>query len=62
MIEAALWESAKSRYAQAADHLMDCAAADIEIEDYGAFESHDAFVQRLRKCYAHKAGFWTRVT
>ena len=62
MIEAALWESAKSRYAQAADHLMDCAAADIEIEDYGAFESHDAFVRRLRKRYAHKAGFWTRVT
>jgi hypothetical protein len=62
MIEATLRDAAKTRYAQAADHLMDCAAADLEIEEYGRFESHDAFVQRLRKRYSGKAAFWTRVT
>jgi hypothetical protein len=62
MIEAALREGAKARYAQAADHLMDCAAADLEIEGYGRFESNDAFVQRLRKRHAGKVAFWTRVT
>ena len=61
MIEHALWEGRSTRYAHAADHLMDCAAADTEIADYGRFPPHAVFVERLRDVHKHKASFWARV-
>jgi hypothetical protein len=61
MIDHALWDGRSTRYAHAADHLMDCAAADAEIADYGRFLSHDAYVARLREVHRHKSSFWVRI-
>ncbi len=61
MINETLWEARTARYAAAADHLMDCAAADSEIETYGSFASHDKFLRTLRETHKHKASFWKRV-
>jgi hypothetical protein len=61
MINDTLWEARTARYAAAADHLMDCAAADSEIETYGGFATHDAYLQSLRETHKHKASFWKRV-
>ncbi|MEH6647254.1 DUF6880 family protein [Sulfitobacter sp.] len=61
IIDRALWEGQSSRYAQAADCIMDCAAADADISDYGRFASHDAYLENLRNQYKHKASFWARV-
>lgn len=61
IIERALWEGGSSHYAQAADSIMDCAAADADINDYGRFASHDAYLESLRNHYKHKASFWARV-
>ena len=61
MIDHALWDGRSTRYGHAADHLMDCAAADAEIADYGKFLSHDAYVARLREVHRHKSSFWARV-
>lgn len=61
IIDDTLWEARTARYVAAADHLMDCAAADNEIETYGGFVSHDVYLQKLRKTHKHKASFWKRV-
>ena len=61
MINHALWEGRSTRYGHAVDHLMDCAAADNEIEDYGAFQSHDKYVDLLREAHKHKSSFWARL-
>jgi hypothetical protein len=61
MIEQALREGQSVRYAQAADHLMDCAAAEGDIADYGRFIAHGEFVEVLRLRHRHKAAFWKRI-
>lgn len=61
MIDHALAEGRTSRYGHAADHLMDCAAADQELADYGRFPSHDAFERYLRETHKHKSSFWARL-
>jgi TPR repeat protein len=61
MIEYTLWEGRSSRYAHAADHLMDCAAAEAEITDYSRFIPHPDYVEQLRVTHKHKASFWARV-
>lgn len=62
MIDSILWEGQSTRYAQAADFIMDCAAEDAEIYDYGRFASHDAYLEGLRNQFKHKASFWTKFT
>ncbi len=61
MIDHALWDGRSKQYAQVVDHLMDCAAADNEIEDYGRFQPHHTYLERLRERYAHKVSFWAKV-
>jgi hypothetical protein len=61
MIERTLFDGRASRYAQAADQLMDCAAADADITDYEALAPHDDFLRALRARYERKASFWARV-
>lgn len=61
MIDYTLWDSRAKQYAQIVDYLMDCAAADNEIEDYGSFHSHQTYLEGLRERYAHKASFWAKV-
>lgn len=61
MIDFALWDGRASRYGHAADHLMDCAAADGDITDYGRFPSHQTYVEHLRVQHKHKSSFWARL-
>ena len=59
MIDFALTQSRSSRYGHAARHLRDCAGLASAIADYGAFETHDAYVARLRRDHGRKTGFWS---
>ena len=61
MIEDTLTGAKSSRYKHAARHLLECASLAPSIRDFGAFETHDAFVARLRTGHGRKAGFWGQV-
>jgi len=61
MINHTLWDGRSTRYTYAADHLMDCAAVDAEITDYGRFTAHGAYMERLREAHKHKSSFWAKV-
>lgn len=61
MIEAALVEGRTSRYAAAADYLMDCTAADLDIVEYGPFAPHHIYLEDLRARHKHKSSFWARI-
>ena len=61
MIDYALTEGRSTRYGHAADHLMDCAAVDDEISDYGSFASHLSYLEDLRTRHDRKTSFWRRV-
>jgi hypothetical protein len=61
MIDFALKQARSSRYGHAARHLRDCAGLASAIAEYGAFETHDAYVARLRREHGRKVGFWTLV-
>ncbi|MCX7567775.1 hypothetical protein OS189_15635 [Sulfitobacter sp. F26169L] len=61
MINHALWQSRTNRYAQAADHIQDCAAADNDIADYGRFPSHQIYMESLRAAHRHKTSFWAKL-
>lgn len=61
MIDFALGEARSSRYAHAADHLMDCAALEDAITDYGKFGSHADYVETLRMAHDRKTSFWAKL-
>ena len=61
MIDYALTEGRTTRYGHAADHLMDCIAADLEVTDYGRFPPHEVFEGYLRERHKHKSSFWARL-
>lgn len=61
MIEDTLEGAKHTRYKHAARHLLECASLAPGIQDFGAFETHDAFVARLRARHSRKSGFWTQV-
>ncbi|MBV8456406.1 MAG: hypothetical protein JO122_07300 [Acetobacteraceae bacterium] len=61
MIDFSLTQARASRYGHAARHLRDCAGLAPTI-DYGSFETHEAYVNRLRREHGRKAAFWTMVS
>jgi len=61
MIDHSLTEGRSTRYGHAADHLMDCAAADDEITDYGGFVPHLSYLAGLHARHERKTSFWQRV-
>ncbi|MGE5768781.1 MAG: DUF6880 family protein [Betaproteobacteria bacterium] len=61
MIEDTLKGVKSKRYRHAARHILECHALDPIMEDYAAFENHDAFVERIRANHGRKTGFWSRV-
>jgi hypothetical protein len=61
MIDFSLTKTRSSRYGHAARHLRDCAGLASAISDYGSFETHDAYVARLRRDHGRKTGFWSGV-
>jgi hypothetical protein len=62
MIDFSLTRSRASRYGHAARHLRDCAGRAAAIQDYATFETHDAYVSRLRRDHPRKAAFWGMVS
>lgn len=61
MIEDTLDGAKSTRYKHAARHLLECASLAPGIQDFGAFEAHDAFVGRRRAKHGRKTGFWGQV-
>jgi len=58
MIDFTLNAGRSSRYQHAARHLATCAELASRIDDFGAFETHDVYVARLKKQHGRKYGFW----
>lgn len=62
MIDFALRQARSGRYKHAARHLMDCAGLAGSVGDFGRFETHDAYMERLRREHPRKSGFWALVS
>jgi hypothetical protein len=62
MVEDTLEGTKAKRYRHAARHLRECRALEAGIGDHGGFETHDAFLARLRARHGRKTGFWSQVT
>lgn len=58
MIDFTLERSRQKRYGYAAEHLASCAALSLRIDDFGAFETHAAYVAGLKSKHGKKSGFW----
>ncbi|NBB71373.1 MAG: hypothetical protein GVY33_13805 [Alphaproteobacteria bacterium] len=61
MIEATLTRKRTTRYGHAARHWRECGALAERVEDFGRFETHDAFRHRMEADHGRKSGFWNRV-
>jgi hypothetical protein len=61
MIGFSLDAARSKRYGHTARHLASCAAADPQIDDYGAYPDHTAFLAHLRARHGRKSAFWNRV-
>jgi hypothetical protein len=61
MIDFSLTQSRSSRYGHAARHLRECAGLASAIPDYESFETHDAYISRLRREHGRKTAFWSMV-
>ena len=61
MIDFAVSKGRSKRYRHAARHLATCAELAPRIDDFGAFETHDAYVARLKGQHGRKSGFWSLV-
>jgi hypothetical protein len=59
MIDFTLTQARSSRYGHAARHLRTCESLAPAIPDFGIFETHDAYVSRLRREHGRKTGFWS---
>ena len=59
MIDFTLTNARSKRYGYAAEHLGICADLARSIGDFGAFETHDAYLARLKTKHGRKFGFWS---
>jgi hypothetical protein len=62
MIEDTLDGAKSTRYRHAARHLLECRSLAAGIQAFGTFETHEAFVGRLRARHGRKTGFWNQVS
>lgn len=61
MIDFTLDHTRSSRYRYAANHLAECESLAKRIYDFGPFEPHDAYMQRLRAEHPRKNAFWQKL-
>ena len=59
MIKFTLEKARTTRYRYAAAHLVQCEILAQQINDYGRFEAHDAYVKRLGTEHSRKGSFWS---
>jgi hypothetical protein len=62
MIDFSLTHGRANRYRHAARHLMDCTSLALSLQDFGSFETHDAYVLRLRGEHGRKTSFWSLIS
>lgn len=62
MINFSLTKGRSSRYRHAARHLVECESLDSAIQDFGAFETHEAYADRLGREHGRKRSFWSLIT
>jgi hypothetical protein len=58
LIEVTLHKGRATRYKHAARHVREIDSLNSQIKDYEKFETHEQFMERLRKVHARKTGFW----
>jgi hypothetical protein len=58
LIEVTLRKARATRYQHAARHVREIDSLNSQIRDYENFETHDQFMERLRKTHPRKTGFW----
>lgn len=61
LIDFSLTHSRSSRYKHTARHLLECSSLSSVIRDFGASETHDDYVARLRREHAKKTSFWSLI-
>jgi hypothetical protein len=61
MIDFSLTNGRSSRYKHAARHLLECSSLSSAVENFGVFETHDAYEARLRREHGKKTSFWSLV-
>jgi hypothetical protein len=61
LIEVTLRKARATRYKHAARHVREIDSLNSQIRDYENFETHDQFMERLRKTHPRKTGFWPRL-
>ena len=61
MIDFTLRNNRSSRYRHAARHLLDCSSLASAIEEFGRFEPHDVYQDRLRGEHRRKSSFWSLI-
>ncbi len=57
LIDCALERNRTKRYQHAARHLEECETLADRIEDFGRFETHDAYMKRLKAHHGRKSSF-----
>jgi hypothetical protein len=62
MIDFTLTTARSKRYGYAAQHFAECAELASRINDFGAFETHDVYVVRLKAQHGRKYSFWEHST
>ncbi len=58
LINAILMNSRTRDYARAADHLSEAEQLSARVEDFGAVETHPAYLARLHANFRHRRDFW----
>jgi hypothetical protein len=61
MIDFTLTKARSSRYRHAARHFLECASLAAAIDNFGAFETQDAYAARLKAAHGSKSGFWSLI-
>jgi hypothetical protein len=59
LIDFSLGAARSSRYRHAARHLLECQGLAGQIDDFGAYETHEAYRARLEAEHGRKASFWS---
>lgn len=58
LIEVTLRKGRATRYKHAARHVREIDSLNSQIKDYESVETHDQFMERLKKTHPRKTGFW----
>jgi hypothetical protein len=59
MIDFALKHNRVKRYRHAARHLAECESLATAVSDFGNYEPHERYSDRLKNEHGRKTAFWT---